>query len=130
MFYCYFPFLLLRSFRSLVIWLISIGYSLTNKRFLTILGYFGVFWRFLTQFSKLTENNQIIFSGKLVNSYIFRLRLIRAFFDVPFAQNKFLTEVTLAISGVQFSFDTLFQYLNFVRFSSYSKLWLSYRCSL
>ena len=50
----------------------------------------------------MTEYNQIIFLGKLVNSYIFRLRLIRAFFDAPFAQNKFLTEVTLAISGVHF----------------------------
>ena len=90
----------------------------------------GVFWRFLTQFSKMTEYNQFIFSGTLVHSNIFRLRLIRAFSNAWFAQNKFLTEVNLAISGVQFLFTTIFQYLKFVRFCSYSKLKLSYGCSL
>ena len=90
----------------------------------------GVFWRFLTQFSKMAEYNQFIFSGTLVHSNIFRLRLIRAIFDAWFTQNKFLTEVNLAISGVHFSVTTIFQYLKFVRFCSYSKLKLSYGCSL
>ena len=90
----------------------------------------GVFWRFLTQFSKMTEYNQFIFSGTLVHSNIFRLRLIRAFSNAWFAQNKFLTEVNLAISGVHFLFTTIFQYLKFVRFCSYSKLKLSYGFSL
>ena len=72
----------------------------------------GVFWRFLTQFSKMAEYNQFIFSGTLVHSNIFRLRLIRAIFDAWFTQNKFLTEVNLAISGVHFSVATIFQYFN------------------
>ena len=78
----------------------------------------------------MAEYNQFIFSGTLVHSNIFCLRLIRAFSDAWFAQNKFLTEVNLAISGVHFSFATIFQYPKFVRFCSYSKLKLSYRCSL
>ena len=90
----------------------------------------GVFWRFLTQFSKMAEYNQFIFSGTLVRSNIFRLRLIRAIFDEWFTQNKFLTDVNLAIFGVHFSVTTFFQYLKFVRFCSYSKLKLSYGCSL
>ena len=53
-----------------------------------------------------------------------------SFFDARLVQNKFLTELNLAISGVHFSFPTIFQYLNFVRFRSYSKPKLSYRCSL
>ena len=73
---------------------------------------------------------QIIFSGTLVHSNIIRLRLIRAFFDAWFAQNKFLTEGNLLISVVHFSFATIFQYFKFVRFCSYSKLKFSYRCSL
>ena len=97
---------------------------------MTILGYFGHFWRFLTQFSKMAEYNRFIFSGTLVHPNIFRLRLFRAFSDAWFAQNKFLTELNLAISGVHFSFATVFQYLNFVRFGSYSKLRFSYGCSL
>ena len=90
----------------------------------------GVFWRLLTQFSKMAEYKQFIFSGTLVLSNIFRLRLIRAIFDPWFAQNKFLTELNLAISGVHFSVTTIFQYLKFVRFCSYSKLKLSHGCSL
>ena len=53
-----------------------------------------------------------------------------SFFDAWLAQNKFLTEVNLAISGVHFSFTTIFQYLKFVRFCSYSKLKLSYGFNL
>ena len=78
----------------------------------------------------MAEYNRFIFSGTLVHSNIFRLRLIWAFSDAWFAQNKFLTELNLAISGVHFSFTSIFQYLKFVRFRSYSKLKLSYRCSL
>ena len=74
--------------------------------------------------------NQFIFSGTLVHSNIFRLRLIRAFFDAWFTQNKILTELSLAVSVVHFSFATIFQYLNFVRFRSYSKLRLSFGCIL
>ena len=78
----------------------------------------------------MIEDNQFIFSGTLVHSFIFCFRLILAFFDAWFAQNKFLTEVSLAISGVHFLFTTIFQYLIFVRFFSYSKLKLSYGFSL
>ena len=73
----------------------------------------------------MTEYNQFIFSGTLVRSNIFRLRLLRAFFDAWFTQNEFLTELSLAISAVHFSFATIFQYLIFVRFCSYSKPKLS-----
>ena len=90
----------------------------------------GVFWRFLTEFSKMAEYNQFIFPVTLVHLNIFRLRLIRAISDAWFTQNKFLTELNLAISGVHFSVTTIFQYLKFVRFCSYSKLKLSYRCNL
>ena len=78
----------------------------------------------------MTEYNQFIFSGTLVHPNIFRLRLIRAISDAWFTQNKFLTELNLAIPGVHFSVTTIFQYLKFVRFCSYSKLKLSHRCSL
>ena len=78
----------------------------------------------------MAEYNQFIFSGTLVHSNIFRLRLLRAFFDAWFAQKKFLTEVNLTISAVHFSFATIFQYLNFVRFRSNSKLKISYGCNL
>ena len=78
----------------------------------------------------MTEYNIFTFSGTLVHSIIFRLRLIQAFFDACFAQNKFLTELNLAISAVHFSFATIFQYLNFVRFRSYPKLKFSYGCNL
>ena len=78
----------------------------------------------------MAEYNRFIFSGTLVHSNIFRLRLIRAFFDAWFAQNKFLTELNLAISEVHLSVTTIFQHLKFVRFRSYSKLKRSYRCSL
>ena len=78
----------------------------------------------------MTEYGQFIFSETLVHSNIFRLRLIRAFFDARFAQNKFLTEVNLAISAVHFSFATIFQCLKFVRFCSYSKPKLFYKGSL
>ena len=78
----------------------------------------------------MAENIRFIFSGTLVLPNIFRLRLIRALSNAWFAQNKILTEVNLAISGVHFLFTAIFQYLNFVRFRSYSKLKFSYRCSL
>ena len=78
----------------------------------------------------MTEDKEVISSGTLFQSNIFRLRLIGAFFDKWFAQNNFLTELTLAISGVHFSFATIFQYFKFVRFCSYSKLKLSHGCSL
>ena len=78
----------------------------------------------------MAEYNQFIFSGTLVHPNIFRLRLIPGFFDARFFQNKFLTELNLAVSGVHFSFATVFQNLKFVRFRSYSKLKLSYRCNL
>ena len=78
----------------------------------------------------MTVYNRFIFSRTLVYSNIFCLRLIRAFFHAWFAQNKFLTELFLAISGVHSSFATIFQYLKFGRFCLYSKLKLSYRFSL
>ena len=62
----------------------------------------------------MAEYNQFIFSGTLVHSNIFRLRLKRSFSDAWFAQNKFLTELNLAISGVHFSVTTIFHYLKFV----------------
>ena len=43
----------------------------------------------------MTEYNQFIFSGTLVHSNIFRLRLIRAISDAWFTQNNFLTELNL-----------------------------------
>ena len=78
----------------------------------------------------MAEHNQFIYSGTLVPANIFRLRLIRAISDAWLAQNKFSTELNLAISGVHFSFATFFQYLKFVRFCSYSKLKLSLKCGL
>ena len=78
----------------------------------------------------MAEYNQFIFSGTLVHSNFFLLRLIPAFFDPWFAQNQLLTEVNLAIHGVDFLFATIFQYLKFVRFCSYSKIKLSCGCSL
>ena len=78
----------------------------------------------------MIEYNQFIFSGILVHPNIFCLRLIRAFCDASFAQNRFFTELSAPISGVHFSFATIFQYLKFVRFCSYSKLKFSYRLSL
>ena len=85
----------------------------------------GVFWRFLTQFSEMAANNRFIFSGTLVHSKSFCLRQLRAISDEWFAQNKFLTELILAISSVHFLFTTIFQYPKFVRFCSHSKLKLS-----
>ena len=60
----------------------------------------------------MTEYKQFFFSGTLVYSNIFCSSLIRACFDALFAQNKFLTEVSLAISVVHFSFTTFFSILN------------------
>ena len=60
----------------------------------------------------MTEYNQFIFSGTLVHPNIFRLRLIRAISDAWFTQNKFLTELNLAISGVHFSVTKFFIILN------------------
>ena len=78
----------------------------------------------------MNENNRFIFSGTLVYPNIFCLKLIWAFSDAWFAQNKFLTELNLAISGVQFSFAKIFQYLSLVLFCSYSKPKFSFGCSL
>ena len=78
----------------------------------------------------MANYDQFIFPGTLSHSSIFRLRLKRAFFDAWLAQNKFLTELNLASSGVHFSFPTIFQYLKFDRFFSYSKIKLFHRCSL
>ena len=78
----------------------------------------------------MTEYIRFIFSGTLVPSNIFRLSLIRAISGAWFIQNEFLTEVNLAISGVHFLFATIFQYLKFVRFCSYSKLKFSHGRSL
>ena len=78
----------------------------------------------------MTEYNQFTFSRTLVHSNIFRLGLFRAFSVVALAQNKFLTELNSPVSAVHFSFATKFQYLNFVRFCSYSKLKFSHGCSL
>ena len=80
----------------------------------------GVFWRFLTQFSKMTEYNRFIFSGTLVHPNIFRLRVIRAFFDAWFTQNKFLTELILAISGVHFF--RLLQFFNILNSSDFAHI--------
>ena len=60
----------------------------------------------------MTEYNQFIFSGTLVHSNIFRLRLIRAIFDAWFTQNKFLTELNLAISECTFRLLQFFNILN------------------
>ena len=78
----------------------------------------------------MAEYNQFILSVTFLYSNSFRLRLIRAFFEAWFAQNKFLTELSSPISGVHFPFTSIFQYLKFVRFRSYSKLKLSRRCRL
>ena len=43
---------------------------------------------------------------------------------------KFLTELSLLYSGLHFSFATIFQYLNFVRYRSYFKLKFSHECGL
>ena len=78
----------------------------------------------------MANYKQFFFSGTLVHSSSFRLRLIRSFSDALFTRNKFLTEVSLAISGAHFSFATIFQYLKFVRLCLYSKLDFSCGCSL
>ena len=78
----------------------------------------------------MTQYNHFIFSGTLVHSNIIRLRLIWAFWDAWFARNKFLTELNSPISGVHFSFASIFQYFNFVRFRSFSKLNFFYKFSL
>ena len=78
----------------------------------------------------MTEYNRVIFSGTIINANIFRLGLLQAYFHTWFTQDKFLTELNSPISAVHFSFATIFQYLNFVRFCSHSELKLSYRCNL
>ena len=78
----------------------------------------------------MTDYNQFNFSETLIHLNIIRLRLIWAFCDAWFAQNKFLTELNSAISGAHFPFSTIFQYLKLVRVCSYSKLKLSFGCSL
>ena len=65
----------------------------------------------------MTEYKRLIFSGTLVYSNIFRLRLLRAFFDAWLTQNEFLTELNLSISGVNFSFVTFFNILNWFDFA-------------
>ena len=78
----------------------------------------------------MSQYNRFIFSGTLFRPYIFRLRLFRAFFNAQFTQNKFSTELNSPISAAHFTFATIFQYLNSVRFCSYSKLQLPYGCQL
>ena len=70
------------------------------------------------------------FPETLVHSNIFRLGLFRAFYEACVAQNKLPTELNSPISAVYFSFATIFQYLNFVQFRSYSDHKISYECSL
>ena len=94
------------------------------------MAFLDFFWQFLTQFSEMAAYNQFFFPETLFQANIFRLRLIRAFFDACLAQNIFLTELILATSGMHFSFATIFQYLKFVRFCSYSKPKFSYGCNL
>ena len=111
------------NFRFLVMWLISIGYLLTNKQKTAIFDVWAILGVFLAISSLVLriEQNQFTFSGTLVHPNIFRLGLFQAFFDAWFAQKKFLTELKSPISAVHFSFATIFQYFNFVRFCSYSK---------
>ena len=78
----------------------------------------------------MTECNQSFFSGTLVYSNIFSLGLIRGFLDAWCALNKLLTELNSPISGVHFSFATIFQHLTFVRHCSYSKLKFSHGSNL
>ena len=78
----------------------------------------------------MTEYNWLTFSRTLFHANSFRLKLFRAFFDAWFAQKKFLTELNSPFSAVHYSFATIFQYPNFVQFRWYSKLKLSYGCSL
>ena len=78
----------------------------------------------------MTKYCQIIFSGTLFLPNIFHLKLFWGFSDAWFAQNKLLTELNSPISAVHFSFATTFQYLNFVRFWSYSKHSFFHRFSL
>ena len=59
----------------------------------------------------MAEDNQFIFSGPLVQSNIFRLGLIRALFDVRFAQNKFSTELNSPILGYTFRLQQFFNIL-------------------
>ena len=61
----------------------------------------------------MTKHYQFIFSGRLVHPNIFRLRLFGVFSERWFTPKNFLTELTSPISGVHFSFATIFQYLNF-----------------
>ena len=77
----------------------------------------------------MTEYIRFVFLGTIFHPNSFRLTLFRAFSHAWFTQNKFLTELNLPISAVHFSFATIFQYLNFFPFRSYSKLRLSYGCS-
>ena len=65
----------------------------------------------------MANYKNIIFSGTLVDLNIFRLRLIRAFFDAWFTQNKFLTELNLAISGVYFG---LLHFFNILKWSVFA----------
>ena len=78
----------------------------------------------------MTEYNRFIFSGTLVQLNIFQLRLIRASADAWFAQTKSLNELSSPFPAVYFSFATIFQYLSFVRFRSYSKLRFFLECNL
>ena len=78
----------------------------------------------------MTVYKQFILSGTLLHPNIFRLRLLWAFFDAWFTQKKLLTELHSPVSGELFSFVTIFQNLKIVRFRSYSKLKLFFRCNL
>ena len=78
----------------------------------------------------MTQYNRVIFSGTLIHANIFRLGLLQAYFDTWFTQDKSLTELNSPVSAVHFSFATILEYLNIVRFCSNSEPKLSYRCSL
>ena len=78
----------------------------------------------------MTEYNRLFYLNTLFHPNTFRLGLFRAIFDAWFAQREFLTELSSPFSAAYFSFATNFQYLNFVRFRSYSELRFSYGCSL
>ena len=78
----------------------------------------------------MTENNQFILPGNLVHPNNFRLGRFSALSYEWFAQNNFSTELKSPIPAVQFSFATIFQYLSFVQFCSFSKIEFSFACSL
>ena len=119
--------------RLLVLWSISIDYSLTNKRKTAIFDGFMLFWAFVGNFF-LSSLKILIYSIHLFTDLspfeITPFKTIPNFFWFLIAQSKFLTELRSPIFAVHFSFATFFQYLSFVRFSSCSNLKFSSGCNL